>query len=585
MESGLSTSGALQGKVFRPLLAWIVLSLLLLTWHFHCRQELRASIDFTVSLEGRAVRPVYQAELDGQVFDTGLHSGLWRKRLTIQAQDADPFSTNLFVWYGGTHLGNITLTRSRGTLDMNLKPTTIRVSVDGAEAKKDFHDTMHESLSLPTGRYQVTAVFARFATNTEVEILTHQINRLVIDPGITALSLISQPTNAEFELSATALPQISIRSNTPATLADLPAGDYHLRIWRGEYQKIVPFKLSRTLSTNDLKVEFDYAQLVITSKPDGAEITDGDKVVGTTPAALTVPAGWHRLTMAKNGFRATNVLVTLDANENRSLAVVLPSLAYLEAIEQARGQMSGVFADLERALESVDKALQIQPDDVTALQLKQAVIFQKHLRDARELRRNGIYARASAEVEAALKISATDSEALTLKRDLEKDMESAAQAQAEARRALPARTFQERVSRLAHSNLFPSQRIELTGQMEPARAAIVRALGKSPSWTVRRNEVGSDGTAIIQAEVKSFGSRHSVFFVIGQTTDTTVEVHFKLWFFALGGNIQIGLSGISDESYKPVHPSFEPATAAASVEQRRARDLQEFRKRLDAELR
>lgn len=584
MDSGFFTLEAFQGKVFRPLLAWAIISFFLLTWHFHCRQEQRASIDFTVSLEGRDAGPIYQATLDGQSFDSGRNSGLWRKRLTIQAQDADPFSTNLFVWYGGKHLGNITLTRSRGTLDLSLNPTAVRVSVDGAEAKKDFHDITHESLSLPTGRYQLTAAFSRFATNSDVAVFAHQTTRVVIDPGITVLSLSSHPSNAEFELNSAALPRISIRSNTPTTLTDLPAGDYHLRIWRDDYEKIVPFRLNRASSTNELKVEFDYAQLAITSQPDGAEITDGDKRVGTTPATLTLPAGWHRLTVAKNGFRATNFSLTLEANKNLPFAVVLPSRAYLEAMEQARGKMSGLSADLDRALESAEKALQIQPDDATALELKEAILFQKHVRDARELRRNGLYAKANAEIGTALRINENDPDAIALKRDLEKDMQSAAQSRAEARRAFPAKVFQDRVFRLPYSNLFPSEKIELTGQMETARAAIVRALLKSPSWTIRRNEV-NDEAAIIQAEVKSFGSRHSVFFVVGQTTDTTVEVHFKLWFFSLGGNIQIGLGGFSDESYKPVHPSFEPPTAAATVKQRRARDLQEFRKRLDAELR
>ena len=585
MEPTPPTADSSKCKVLRPLLWWLVLSMLLLTWQFHRRQEQQASIDFAVLLEGRAARPAYRAELNDVLFDSGRHSGLWHKKLTIQAQDAEPFTTNVFVWYGGKNLGNIKLTRSRGTLDLSTKPSAFRVSVNGSETNCNFHDTLHESLPLPTGRYQVTAAFARFATNTEVEILANQTSHLLFDPGITTLQLNSQPTNAEFDLRSVAVPDISIHNNTPVVLTDLPSGEYQLRIWRGDYQKTMPLKLNRALGTNELSVEFDYAQLAITSKPAGALITEGDNLVGTTPTNLTLPAGFHRLEVTKDGFRATNFSLTLEANENRSLAVVLPSLAYLEAIEQARNHLSGAFPDLNRAQESLDKALQIEPNDPTALRLKQTIVFQRHLRDARELRRTGVFWKANTEVDEALKISAADAEALALKSDLEKDMQSAAQAKATARREQPAKIFQERVSHLKHSELFPSQKMEFTGQIGAARAALVRALEKNPSWNIRQNVTEDEDTASIQADIRGLASRQAVYLVVAQTADNTIEVHFKLFLYSLGSNIHIGLTGISEDSYKPMHSFFATPASAASVEHRRTRDLQEFRKRLEVELR
>ncbi len=578
-------AGSSKCKALRPLLWWLVLSTILLTWQFHRRQEQRALIEFTVSLEGQSVRPAYRAELNDLPFDSGHHSGLWHKTLTIQAQDAEPFSTNVFVWYGGKDLGNIKLTRSRGTLDLSIRPVAVRVSVNGSETNYNFHASTHESLSLPTGRYQVTTDFARFSTNKEVEILASQTSHLLFDPGVTALHLISQPTNAEFELRCTALPDISIRSNTPVVLTDLPSGQYQLRIWRGEYQKTVPLRLNRALGTNELTVEFDYAQLAITSKPAGAHITEGDKSIGTTPTNLTLPAGLHGLEVAKDGFRATNFSLTLEANENRSLAVVLPSLAYLEAIERTQSHLSGAFADLDRAQESLDKALQIEPNAPDALKIKQLIVFQRHLRDARELRRTGVFWKADIEVDEALKISPADAEALVLKRDVEKDMQSAAQTKAAARREHPAKIFEERVSHLKHADLFPSQKMEFAGQIGTARAALVRALEKNPSWSIRQNDTDDDDTTIIQADTKGLASRQAVFLVVAQTADNAIEVHFKLFLYSLGSNIHIGLSGISEDSYKPAHSSFATPASAASVEQRRTRDLQEFRKRLEVELR
>jgi tetratricopeptide (TPR) repeat protein len=585
MEHAPATAWYEQCKVFRPLLWWAILSLVLLTWQFHRRREQQASIKFMVSMEGRTSRPAYRAELNDLPFDSGRHSGLWRKKLTIEAEDAESFTTNFFVWYGGKDLGHIALKRNRGVLDLRAVPIANQLTVEGAEVTNKFEKLAHESLSLPTGRYRITSAFTRFAAYREIEIVAHQTNRLVIDPNLTSLSLISQPANAEFELIATSMPEVTIHSNTPALLNEMPAGNYQLRIWRNDYEKTVPLKLNPALPTNTFTVEFDYAQLSINSTPDGADINEGNKFLGTTPATLTIPTGQHRLTVTKTGFNGTNFVLTLERNEKRSLAVTLPNRAYLEAIDQARRQLSGAFPDLDAALESADEALRIQPNDPTALQLQRSILFQRNLRAAREFRQNGAAEKAEIRLQAALQLRPNDPDALALKRDLDKDKQSVAQAQAEKRREHPAQLFQERVKGLQYADLFPSQKMEVTGQLVTARASLLRALGKNPTWNIQRNDKADEDTAIIQADTKSFGSRQSVFIVVSQTSENTVEVHFKLWLFALGNNIQLTLGGIPDESYHPLHSSYAPPERSASIEQRRARGLQEFRKRLDAELR
>jgi len=569
-----------MNSTIRPLLCWFVVSLALLLSRNHQQQEQQATLQFALSLEGQAGRPFYHAELGGIPFHAGAHSGLGRKQLRIEANDAEPFVTNVFVGYGGKNLGLIRLARSRGSLELKTVPMAERVIIEGAETNHIFTQVSSQSISLPTGRYKVRAHFARLTTEPEVEIAANRTLALTIDPGLTKLALRSNPTNAEFELQSLSPAGVTVRSNTPVTITDLPAGEYHLRIWREDYDKTVPVKLTAT-GTNELHVEFDYAKITIKSEPSGATIRDGKKLLGTTPVALTLPTGLYRLAVAKEGFFTTNVALSLSANEDRAIELSLLSEAYVSALERARNSSSGFFADLDQALAAVNAALQARPGDETALALKQGITFQRHLRDAREFRRTRQIGRALDEVENALKLKATDADALALKRDLEKDRQAAAEAQAQVRRELPRKVFEEAVQRLPHHDLFSSQESKLAGPVKEVRDKIIEALGRNPAWNVARLDKPDDDVSVIHADIKGFGSRQSAVVVVGQTADNEVIVYFKLWTFTLGSNIQIGLSGLSDSSFKPLHSSYATPLSAPSVERRRLREIEEFKKRLE----
>jgi hypothetical protein len=570
----------LKGKVFRPLLGWFIVSLVLLLWRNHQTQERNATIQFAVSLEGRAGRPQYEAELNGTAFEASSHSGLGRKQLRIAAPDAETFVTNLFVGYGGKNLGHIRLARSRGTLELKIVPLAERVFIEGAETNHAFTQFSNQSISLPTGHYKIRAEFARFTTERQVRINARRTQPLTIDPGLTQLSLHSNPTNAEFELQSVSPAGVTVQSNTPVMITDLPAGEYHLRIWRGDYQKTVPVKLTGG-GTNELQIEFDYAKITINSEPSGASVRDGRKLLGTTPVSLTLPTGLYRLAVAKEGFLATNVALSLSANEDRSVDLNLLSEAYVSAMERARRYSAGFVTDLDLALTAVNAALQAKPGDEPAMALKQEIIYQRHLRDAREFRRNRQITRALDEVESALKLKANDTDALALKQDLQKEQQAIAAAEAQARRERPRQAFEDAVQRVAHHNLFPSHEAKLSGQKSEVRKKIVEALSRTPVWTVIQFGKQSEEVSVYQADTKSFGTRQSAIIVIGQTAENEVTVHWKLWTFTLSGNINLTLGGISDSSYTPLHTSYSTPLTAATVERRRQNEIEQFKKRLE----
>jgi hypothetical protein len=235
---------------------------------------------FTISMEGRQGQVLHDATLNGLPYHAGEKCGVGWKKFVVQAQDAESFETNHFVWYGGAMFGNITLARSHGRMDLGFSPPVETVRIIGAEERKSFGKVAHESLSLPTGHYAVEAKFARFSIERTVDISRNQTTSVIFAPALTTLNLSSDPGPAGFQLNSTKGLDVSVSGSTPASITELPVGEYELAMVRGDYRKELPVTLSRTKPTNELKVEFRYAKLSITSDPPDAAIGDVDLVVG-----------------------------------------------------------------------------------------------------------------------------------------------------------------------------------------------------------------------------------------------------------------------------------------------------------------
>src|SRR5437867_9494226 len=125
-------------RVFRPLLGWIVASSLLFLWQCHRSQASKATLQFTVSREG-LTRPIpHEATVNGLPYESGQPCGVGWKKLVVQAENAEPFETNCFVWYAGESFGDITLARTRGRMELDFSPAVESVQIIGEEEKKSF---------------------------------------------------------------------------------------------------------------------------------------------------------------------------------------------------------------------------------------------------------------------------------------------------------------------------------------------------------------------------------------------------------------------------------------------------------------
>jgi tetratricopeptide (TPR) repeat protein len=577
-----------------PFLCWIIVTAVLIGWQYHRSRSGEARIRFAVELEGERFAS-HQALLNGIEFESGQVSGIGQKTLRIVARDAEPFETNLFVWYGGVSLGTIRLERSRGLLDIEVFPTPNRVSISGLNVTNEIPDCSRKTLQLPVGDYEIRCAFERFTLSRTTTVRRGDTTVIAIKPSLTSLVVDSDPSPSQFRLESDGPERISIESSTPAMLQRLPTGPYQLAVWRDDYRKVISLNLTAD-PTNRLTVRFEYATVTIASDPSGAEVHEGEKRLGTTPALFFVTPGKHNYRLGKEGYVSTNLNLQFTSDQSREVHVTLANVAFGEALERARSASSAVHPDYSRAISEVDKALEIKPKDDIALRLKRSILVNHHISNAHMFANSGEHSNALAAIDSALLENPTHKEAFELRATVTKAKEEAERKKAEADKAMveakaelrlnrPKELFQQITTRMPLNELFEEQTLYFNGSLAAVREAIARALERAPKWTILQNQNPDSDTHLIQCGLRGLGWRQNVVLVAGQTDNNDVTIRFKLFQFALAGKAQAGLSGISDDGYMPVHPQYALGQDASFIETRRSRAIREFKKRIEEELR
>src|SRR5207249_1043886 len=113
--------------------------------------------------------------------------------------------------------------------------------------------------ALPVGEYTVTARYDWLREERQVRVRHGVTSRVELRPDLGSLALAADPTDAAFRLASLKRPDLAVDGHTPAELRHLPAGDYHLRVWRGDYLKELTVAIRRG-ETNVVSVPFEYGQ-------------------------------------------------------------------------------------------------------------------------------------------------------------------------------------------------------------------------------------------------------------------------------------------------------------------------------------
>src|SRR5437879_1513007 len=97
----------------RPLVWWSAFVLVLLGIHKHRQWMVRTRLEFSVSLEGQPLPFDLIATLDGRQIRGSDRLPLGSHKFAISHPKVEPFSTNLFIWYGEHNIGGINLKRAK----------------------------------------------------------------------------------------------------------------------------------------------------------------------------------------------------------------------------------------------------------------------------------------------------------------------------------------------------------------------------------------------------------------------------------------------------------------------------------------
>ena len=174
-----------------------------------------------------------------------------------------------------------------GSMTVTSKPDGAAVLWNGKEIGR----TPLNSYALPAGKYTLQLALPGYQTRSvDVEITKGSLNNLGLIPlmrEIGHISLKSIPENLPFEVIDAS--QKSSSGNTPATLDDMPIGDYTVRIKRAGWPDYVQ---AVTVQPNALSVvehTFKGVNVTLRSDPPGATISMGQTELGAAPINVELP--------------------------------------------------------------------------------------------------------------------------------------------------------------------------------------------------------------------------------------------------------------------------------------------------------
>jgi tetratricopeptide (TPR) repeat protein len=482
-------------RALRPLLWWAIFVLLLFAYHTHERLLEQTRINFTVDLEGKPVGYEASVTLDGLRLAGGERVSLGKHQFAVSHPKAEPFSTNLFIWYGQHDLGAISLKRLRGILALEVKPPAAGLVVVGAEFSLALTNSAGVTSSVPTDVYRVDAHWANHDETKQLTVSSGTTSSLRLAPPLGAVTFESDPADATVIGS-----DGRILGTTPLTVPELRPG-----VWKGELRLDgyipVPLSLSITASeTNSFRtnlVNWQYSQAMESARTYFAA-GNAERALEALSAALKARPNDPEATGLEEKARALDRQATI-ANRLRQGEEMMAANNY-----------PGVRSE-------ANAVLKIVPDNAQALALLKEVSNREQVNKQR------------------------------------------AQEQAEARRqerlALPKKTFDLLLRQFAEAPLFEDHELQASLPMIQVENAILQQLQTAPALKWEKLPVSSRDSFGIFAWQEVPGGLRRCVIAGAQTGDNETHILFKVMEYRK--KTSVGFTGqlTINSSYVALDPS------------------------------
>jgi tetratricopeptide (TPR) repeat protein len=553
----------------RPLLWWFIFVLVLCAVHTHERLMKQTAIHFSVAANGKAINYEVTPLLDGKPVSSGDLISLGRHTLTLNHPKMDPFSTNLFTWYGGNHLGLIKLTRSMGRLIIESVPRALELDIRGPEFAKTLRDSSGFTSSVPTDEYVVRANYLHGQETKTIAVSPFYTPECRFAPSVGVLQLFCDQTRPTFKLLKSN-GEVLETGNCPAILEDVPAGDYDLVTFHRDNRQQERVTVQAGM-TNSLEVRFQYGIAVIETDPTDATVETVDvRYLGTTPAIIQLPAGSQNLIIRRQGYERVSVSLQIVANQTNTFQTNLLSTDYVRSMEAARQYMAA--ADYDRTWQAAKRALDAKPGDHAALALQNSASVQYRIRQAKAMGKQKDYKSAIRETESALKIMPDLAEAKQMLADFQKlqsEVEVIGKEKSQATTTRLRNNFNKWMDQVLNSSLFDQNEVVVKGNIADVESNLVRAFTNGqPAFRMLTLE--HPETDLFQLQVKqdlaTAGWRRCN--LAGtQTGDNEVTIIFKVYDYTYEDSSNIR-AWFGDSDMVPIHSSRIDSSKAALLDRR-----------------
>jgi hypothetical protein len=544
----------------RPLFWWLLLVLVLFAIHTHQRSMEKTRLEFTVTMQGQQHDEAYTT-FDGKPIVSGQKIPLGNHTFAVTLSKGEPFSTNLFVWYGDHNLGTIDLKRTMGTLSVSADPPAPFIFIRGPEWSVTLTNSSGLTQSVPTDQYTVESRYAHWGHADDITVSAGSTAAWRIAPQLGAVQLSCNQPDAAFRLLTSDEQQVEA-GGFPTFIRELPEGNYKLisRHHGHQHEQTLAIKAG---VTNDNPIEFLYGAAMLETEPPEATVQDGNgRDWGITPLNLPelVP-GTLQFTLHRAGYEPVAVSLEISANQTNIFQTNLISTSYTGGMKTAREYMAS--SDYDKALQTVNDALIAKPGDADAMILQHEATGLGDIQKAEKSGNQGDYVGGEEYLEMALQALPDNAEAKQLLADYKTHEPEQIERQRVERLNRPKTVYDDTLGQIADANLFDDHELKTSMPAKDAAVLIVNALITGQSkYKIERDNSPKPETYLITASqddngILSINGRRQCIIVCGQTTDTNTEILFKVLEYKAKHNVSMpGLLAFrDDESFTPIDKS------------------------------
>ena len=282
------------------------------------------------------------------------------------------------------------------------------------------------------------------------------------------------------------------------------------------------------------------------------------------PLKLTeLQPGSYNVTLRLDNYESVSVSFSVTANETKTIQTNLVALSYTGAMQAGRRYLAA--ADFDHAIESLDDALRVQPNDPVATTLQREATGRRCLQRAKALGEKGDYIAGGLELKTALTLLPDNEQAKRMVADFKQHEPEQLERERVERLNRGKKVFAAILQQHGDADLFESYELKTTKPVKEVEEAIVAAFQIQPALPVTKRNSTAPETFFVETaqEYSTFlatsAGRRQCLVVGAQTRDDETQILYKVLEFKTEAVNKFSIGAVLgtpvEVKYVPIHPS------------------------------